>query len=211
MDLRQKDKLITEYMPFIIKVVADYTKRYVELENSEELSIALEAINLALDKYDEERGSFCSYAKKVIVNKLIDEARKRPKVIKLEFQDSDVGAYEDFENSTLLKNEIHHYEKCLKDFDIGFEELVEKSPKHQSTRMNVLELGIRISRNQEMVDKIFKAKRLPITEISASFDVTKKILKSHKSFIVAIVIAYSQNFNSVTEWIETALEGSIKR
>ena len=64
------DKLIQDYMAFIVKTVSSITGRYVSVENDDELSIALIAFKEAIDKYEESRGSFSSFAKLVISSRV---------------------------------------------------------------------------------------------------------------------------------------------
>ena len=74
-DIKNKsiDKLIQDYMAFIVKTVSSITGRYVSVENDDELSIALIAFKEAIDKYEESRGSFSAfvhqrYTKKRIIS-----------------------------------------------------------------------------------------------------------------------------------------------
>ena len=60
-DKLEREKLIEEYIPFIIKTISSLTNRYVESENSEEYSIGLEAFNEAIDRYEAKKGSFIAF------------------------------------------------------------------------------------------------------------------------------------------------------
>ncbi|PKM96030.1 MAG: hypothetical protein CVU84_04320 [Firmicutes bacterium HGW-Firmicutes-1] len=209
MNIDNKNEFISEHFPFIIKAVADYTKKYVEVENSEELSIAIEAFNHAIDHYEESRGNFFSFAKTVIVNRLIDDTRKKSKIIQITFEDSQVSAYEHFEEDTLLKHELMKYEQNLSTFDITWDDLVRTAPKHKLTRSQIFILAINLSKDEEITRKIFEKKKLPITEISNLFSVSKKFLKLHKELIIAIVVAYEEKVHTIIQWIENILGGNI--
>lgn len=202
MNFDHNDDFIAEHMPFIVKTVADYTKKYVEIENSEELSVAIEAFYNAMNKYDEERGAFFSFAKKVILNKLIDESRKKSKVITLQLDDRDIGAYENFEEDTLLKSELQHYESFLGEYGITFEGLSNSAPKHIKTRTSLFELGKELSEQEQIISLLVKNRRLPITEISNNFNVSKKVLKTHKNMLIAIILAYINNISTIIKWID---------
>ncbi|PKM50667.1 MAG: hypothetical protein CVV02_10305 [Firmicutes bacterium HGW-Firmicutes-7] len=204
-----KNEFISSHFPFIIKTVADYTKKYVEVENSEELSIAIEAFNHAIDHYEEGKGNFFSFAKTVIVNRLIDDTRKKSKIIKIAFEDSNVSGYQNFEEDTLQKHELQVYEQNLSSFNITWDDLVRTAPCHKLTRSRIFVLSINISQNKEITRKIFEKKRLPITEISNLFSVSKKFVKLHKELIIAIVVAYEEKVNSIIQWIENVLGGNI--
>lgn len=196
------DVFIADHMPFIIKTVADFTGKYVEVENSEELSIAIEAFSVAMDKYVEGKGIFYAFAKKVMVNKLIDEARKQSKIISIPFDEAYEGAYEEFEEDTLIKEELKNYEEYLSEYFLSYDQLIDCAPKHKQTRKTILELGKKLHEDEDFAKLILKNKRLPITEIYNQLNVSKKVLKTHKNMIVAIFIAYNKNVSSIISWIE---------
>lgn len=196
------DDFIAQHMPFIVKTVADYTNKYVEIENSEELSIAMEAFYYAIDKYEDNKGAFFPFAKKVIINKLIDQSRKTNKVITIQFEDRETDTYEYFEDDTILKSELQNYEHLLNGYGIDFDSLSKTAPKHLTTRDNIFSLGKLLSEQVEIIELLNKNKRLPITEISNRFGISKKIVKTHKNMIIAIILAYMNNVSTIIEWIE---------
>lgn len=202
MTFDNKDVFIAEHMPFIIKTISDFTGKYVEIENSEELSIAIEAFSIAMDNYVEGKGIFYAFAKKVMVNKLIDEARKQSKVIVIPLDESHEGTYEAFEEDTLVKQELSSYEKYLSEYQISYDQLIDSGPKHRETRKMIIELGKKLYEDEAIAHLIIKNKRLPITEVSNQLSISKKILKTHKNMIVAIFIAYYKNVSSIITWIE---------
>ena len=65
-----KNKIIQDHIPFIIKTVSDLTGRYVTLDD-DEMSIALLAFNEAIDKYDNTKGAFLAFARLVIRSRLL--------------------------------------------------------------------------------------------------------------------------------------------
>ena len=64
------DSLIEKHMPFIIKSISDTTGRYVSYENDEEISVGLLAVNQAIERYDNDKGHFLSFAKLVISSRI---------------------------------------------------------------------------------------------------------------------------------------------
>ncbi len=56
-DEEERERLIKDYLPFIIKTVSNKINRYIETENSPEYIIGLEAFNEAIDKYDFPKAS----------------------------------------------------------------------------------------------------------------------------------------------------------
>ncbi len=202
MEFDPSDEFINKHMPFIVKTVADYTNRYVEIENSEELSIALEAFYDAMNNFKEEKGNFYSYSKKVITNRLIDNSRKNNKILTVSFDMADVPDNQSFEEDSILRQELEYYEKQLALFSIDFEMLFKYSPKHKESRNNVFKLASDLAKDEDIVDRLFATKRLPITEIITKYNFSKKVLKRHKFTIISIIIAYKYNVSSVIQKIE---------
>lgn len=202
MNFGSKDEFISQHMPFIVKTVADYTKKYVEVENSEELSIAMEAFYYAMNKYEDNKGAFFPFAKKVIINKLIDESRKQNNLITLGFEDRGFPSYEHFEEDTIIKSELENYEVLLKEYGFDLNELSKTAPKHLNTRTNLFQIAKLLLEHDDIIESLNKTKRIPITEISNRFSISKKVLKSHKNMIIAIMVAYTNNVSTIIQWID---------
>ena len=123
------DKLIQDYMAFIVKTVSSITGRYVSVENDDELSIALIAFKEAIDKYEESRGSFSSFAKLVISsrvkNYLIKENRnnKVESIEALKDKGIDISEVAEtvVEESDELSNEIGKLKNEIEAFGFTFE------------------------------------------------------------------------------------------
>lgn len=210
MEINRED-YIQKHMPFIIKVVSDFTKRYVEIENSEELSIALEAFHHAMEHFDETKGTFFAFAKKVMVNKLIDAKRKQGNIIYLDIDEIEKCSEESIEEQIILREELFNYEKLLSHYGFDFEVLTKHAPKHQDTRVEVLALGIHLAKKKTIVDLVVQSKRLPLTRIIQEENISLRFLKSHQKMILAIIIAYQYQIQSITDWIEEIYERSCQK
>ncbi|MDD2401339.1 MAG: sigma factor [Clostridia bacterium] len=199
--IEDKNELIKKYMPFIISVTAEVTNKYVSVENSEELSISLEAFNEAIDRYESGKGNLLTYAKTVIKSRLIDYHRKRRKVILLD----DCNVIEEgynMEHDIHNKEELQKYEVILQSYGIGFEQLANCSIKHTKTRERITNLVKSISTDQEIEKAIKSTKRLPITLISKKYFISKSVVKAHKLFIKALLVAVYYQISSVLDWLE---------
>ena len=65
----EKSEFIQEYKPFIASAVEKCVGRYVTYGQDDELSIGLIAFEEAINHYDENKGSFLSFAQNVIKKK----------------------------------------------------------------------------------------------------------------------------------------------
>ncbi|MDI6705159.1 MAG: sigma factor, partial [Bacillota bacterium] len=65
-----------EYVSLVIKTIVKITNRYIEVENDDEFSIGIGALNEAIDRYSGDKGNFINYAALVIRSRIIDYERK---------------------------------------------------------------------------------------------------------------------------------------
>lgn len=215
MDLKRnnygsEDKFIEEHFPFIIKAISKVTKRYVSIENDEEFSVGILAFHEAMKKYSEDKGSFLSFANLVISsrikNYLIKENKHRlnPSLESLKEEGIDFSeeVSTPIEDSDSLKKEIENLKIYIKDFGFEFEDLVDESPKHKKTRENAINLSEKVSKEKPILDFMYEKKRLPIKRISLQFNVTEKIIKGSKKFIITVIIIFDKNYRNLKLWIK---------
>lgn len=211
-DIKNKniDKLIQDYMAFIVKTVSSVTGRYVSIENDDELSIALIAFKEAIDKYEEDRGSFSSFAKLVISSRVKNYLIKENKNSNIESIEglkekgidvTDIAETVE-EESDQLSSEIGKLQNEIEEFGFTFEDLVDEAPKHEDTRKNAIELSEKISKEEDLTTHMYEKRRLPIKKISVKFSVTEKVIKRSKKFIIAVVIIIDKNFRNLRLWIK---------
>ena len=215
-DLEERNKLIEDYIPFIIKTVSKQLNRYIETENSDEFSIGLIAFNEAIDKYNNNKGVFLKFAELVISNRIKDNLRKKHQVLsEISFDDCsenvlqhlDFVSYKSDEDSSSLQEELIQYERELARFKITLEDLVEDTPKHKDTRVNAMILSGRISEDKPLVEEIYSKRRLPISKIAIKFKTTVKIIKRSRKYIISIVVIFTGSFNQLKYWVRNSLKG----
>ncbi|TCO76408.1 RNA polymerase sigma-I factor [Marinisporobacter balticus] len=217
-DTAEREKMIEDYIPFIIKTVSDKLNKYIESENSEEFSVGIEAFNEVIDKYEASRGSFIGFAEIVIKNRVTDYLRKNSKHRKnipiSQFEEDENGklqkhfAVEDFTESFAMKTEIQELEDVLKDFKITFYDLVQEAPKHMDTRANGIRIAKYISESKELKEELFRKKSLPSKKLINALDSTAKILKRSRKFIIATVIILDRDLEKLRNYIESTKGGA---
>lgn len=215
-DQAERNSLIQDYIPFIIRVVSNQLNRYIETENSDEFSIGMIAFNEAIDKYDFSKGNFLSFAELVIRNRVKDLCRKKQREqreISLEdclenSQGSFLEPYEEINDEAIfLQEEIKKYKAELAKFKISFKDLVEETPKHSDTRQNAVLLAERISRDQPIVEEMYAKRRLPLNKIVLKFHSTLKIIKRSRKFIISMVVIFTGSFSELKVWVRNSLKG----
>lgn len=209
-NMEEREQLIQDYMPFIIKTISNKTNKYMESENSDELSIGMNAFNEALDKYEFSKGGFINYAKLVIESRIIDFMRisnKSKKVVlfsQIEEEDNITQKYlstGDFTESIPLKSEINELETELKKFKITFNDLVEQSPKHIDTRKKAIDIARYIVSNKKLKQMVFDRKKIPITLVANQLNITPKVIRKSKKFIIATVIILDSNLELIKSYV----------
>ncbi|QZY54950.1 RNA polymerase subunit sigma [Crassaminicella profunda] len=211
-DVALRNRFIDEYMPFIVKTVSKVLDKYVETENDEHLSIAMEAFNEAIDKYEESKGSFINFAKIVITNR-VKGARKKytydNKNVSLdEMEEKTLVTHQkkhmasnEFTHQVHLRLEIQNFSKNLEKFGIKIEELILKAPKHKDSRINAVKIAKKIANRHNMIDKLYKTGNLPRSEIKKELGVSDKVLKNHRVFIIATIIILNSNLEELKEYV----------
>ena len=200
MDEKRPAYQLEDYFPYIIKVISDVTGRYVEVENSIELGIALEKFAIIQDSYDSSKGPFMPYLKKVIRNAVIDytKSERGKKTWQLDPEMPLSSNTSDIHVTAQLRT----YEQVLKKYKINFVQLSEKAPVHHLTRVKLIEIAKNLALDDEVVKHLSSKKRLPVTLIASKYDISMKVIKSHKMYLMAIMIAYVEGIDPVVDWIE---------
>lgn len=193
------NQFIQDYQPFIIKVASETKNGYIDAHNDEELSIALIAFHEAMTKYEYDKGSFLSFARLIISNRLKNYWKSESK----HYHDDLEAAsnYEAQDEHFELQTEIHSFEEELLKFGITLEDLITDSPVHRDTRERATEIGCRTGADEELMYHLYSKRRLPITKISTKFKVSIKIIKGSKTFITGTALIIYNKFSLIGEWI----------
>jgi len=202
------NELIEKHMPFIIKSISDVTGRYVSCENDEELSVGLLGFHEAIERYDNEKGHFLSYAKLVIGSRIKNYLKSENKHQHSSLEDLlDKGLeikdeyLEEEEDNGVLLEQINKLKNEISSFGFSLEDLADEAPKQQATRNNAISLSAEISKEEELTSFMYVKKRLPIKRIVLRFAVTEKVIKRSKKFIISVVIIFDKNLSALKNWI----------
>jgi RNA polymerase sigma factor len=206
------DEFLTKYRPFIRKTVSTVCRRYIT-EQDDEYSIGLFAFHQAIQQYSYKKGkSFFAFAELLIKRDIIDHMRK-------EFKHNLVFLQEDQQEEAIeikmalseymkeletsdRKDEILHFQTVLSEFKISFSDLVKDSPKHRDTRQKLMCIAQQLAHEEELLQELFQKKKLPLRRIESSFHVSRKVLESHRRYIIAICIVFVNQYTHILEYIQ---------
>lgn len=211
-DEKEKNRLIQEYVPFITKTLSNQLNKYIEIENDDVFSIGLMAFNEAIDKYDEKRGSFLTFATTVIKSRVIDEMRREGKLNNQRdstelFQEEDEGykeniaVVEGFENTIELKLDMMTLVEKMKTFGVSLDDLIKESPKHKDTRNNAVKIAKYIYKHDNLKEKLMRTKNLPTRELIEELEISKKVVQKSRKFIITIVLILESDLDTLNHYI----------
>lgn len=212
----KRELVLKKYKSKIYYWATLYCKRSLDWANDDELSIAMEAFNEAIDSFKSCKGSnFLAYARVVIRNKLIDYFKKEQKhrclsmeveVEGEEFTPAEYNLAQENYQKELERvdrvEEIKLFHEKLKEYGLSFQELVTVAPKHRDTRNNLFRIARTLLENKDLLEKLTRTKRLPIKELMVETSVSRKVLEKGRKYIIAIVIVYlDDQFNYLKDFI----------
>jgi len=223
-DENARERLIKQYIPFILKVTAQVCKRFVRMGEDDEVSIALLAFNEAIDKYDcQQSTSFFSFAQAVIKRRMIDYFRKNSgkneipwssvgyeegddkemvnQLDRLTWQSSQIKFFEE-DVRELRREEILEFQKALQEYGISIRDLVAASPKHQDARVSAYQVARIIAANPRFLEHLNRTKSLPLKELELQVQVSRKTLERQRKYIIALAVILSGNFYFLDEYLE---------
>ena len=207
------EEFIEKHIPFIISCISKFTGRYVSIENDDEYSIGMMAFVEAIEKYKESRGDFYTFSSLVIESRLKNFFEKENKHIKNksieDYKERGTDLVDNLEdhdkddlNREFTINEIKKLKEEIDDFGFGFEELVNEAPKHKDTREKAIDISEKSSREKDITDFMFVKKRLPIKNMSDRFDVSEKVIRKSKLFIITVIIILFRGYRNLKLWIK---------
>lgn len=197
----EREDFIREFTPFILSTASERIGRYVEVENDEAYSIALESFYKAILNFQKERGHFLPFAKLVmerdLLNYLQKEKPKEPSVQEMPLEDPKGEVLEQF----LLREEIDVFIKELSLFGVLLEDLIDLVPKHQDTREKARILALSIAEEEDLMNLIFRKHSLPVTRLSLKYQTSRKVLYGSKEYILSILVVLHKNLTLLQKWV----------
>lgn len=203
-DIRNIDALLEEHMGFIIRVTSMITGKYVSADHDDIFSIALSAFCESVEKFNPERGSFLSFARLVIESRVKTFLKKESREEKTE---SVEALYEqgielpEREKNSCMEDEIEEYRSELEKFGLTLEKLADESPKHRDTKERGIRIAKRAGEDKETVALTYKKRKLPVRKVAGLAEVTEKIVKRSKTFILGAMLIFANHFTELKRFI----------
>ncbi|WP_319633392.1 RNA polymerase sigma factor SigI [Paenibacillus psychroresistens] len=221
-DLRMRNQFITDYQPYVAKVVSRFCKRYIDPAVDDEFSIGLSAFNEAISQFSTTGGSsFLGFAETVMRRRLIDHVRKEQRhnqQVPLSSFDSEddeqniinpvetqqaIDVYEKQAGIVERQSEIKELNQALSEYGIRFMDLVEASPSHADSREALFKIGKLLTENDEWMQVLLSKRTLPIKELLSEVQVSRKTLERNRKFIIAVALIHYGTYPFLREYLHS--------
>ncbi len=167
----------------------------------------------SIKSYDISKGSFFSYAQRVIKFRLIDYYRKNKTLLNEKsieedkenkdkfFLNQSIENYEKQDISYLRKLEIESLIGELSQYNITFKDLIKVSPKWKSTRKQYNEIINYIIKNREIIEEICLNNKIPIAKIQKNTNIPRKTIERSRKYIISVLIILLGDYQYIREYI----------
>lgn len=183
------NNLLSEYKPFIQKVVYDTCQRYVEWGRDEELSIGLLAFEESVMRFDPKKGSFMSLARQIIKSRVIDYLRKENRHIHSDIDDVSESHFAT-SSTNLIAEEIKELETYLKKYEISFQDLPDNSPVKKDLREELKHAAKVMSREMELMNHLLEKRQLPVKAIAKLAKISYKKIERNRMYMITMALIW---------------------
>ncbi|MGI5878994.1 MAG: sigma factor [Syntrophomonadaceae bacterium] len=219
-DKEALDNIYEHLMPFCLRVSSKTCGRYIS-DHDEEASIARLAIIETLEKYDPDKGSGLVFLGQTIRTRIIDYKRKEKKhsLLPVTFLtrngssltgDVEECFFEEILDDLARSQEIEKLKSILGEFNIGFEELVQVSPRQTRSRQNVNRIIDIIVADDELSSYLMEKKMLPMKDMEETWQVNRKLADRYRKYIITAVIIQLNDFPYLRSFILPEARGEQK-
>lgn len=214
-------QFIQAYIPYVLRIASQASKRYIDRNRDDEFSIALVAFNEAIDRFDPERNvGFFGFAETIIRRRLIDYFRSQKAQQRItpftDFETVDdednpvnyveirasLSKHQDAENQSERRQEIQEYAVRLQEFGLTFEDLVQLSPKHADARQNAMDVAKHVVDDPELIAYVMEKRSLPLKALEDRVGVSRKTMERQRKYILAIILLLTGEFTHLREYVD---------
>jgi len=224
-DAQAREALIRAYTGLTLRVAGSWCGRYVQAGRDEEASIALVALNEAIDAYDPAQGvEFTSFVATVVKRRLIDWFRRESRRRELPLsQLESAEAGETYAASVEARgavathrlrleqeerrSEIECYGRDLAEYGISWRELVRVSPKHRDAREQAMAVARTIAKDAGMTRYLRDRRELPLRALEERVSVSRKTLERQRKYVIAMTLILLGDYSYLREYLKLPAGG----
>ncbi len=218
-DRHEREVFLGENETRILKLAYGILKHPVT-KNDDEYSVALIAVSEALDKYDEDKGAFWSFATGIMRNRLIDlyrkDSRNRPELsldpaafegtleeedpsfsVQLEIKDKIAEGNSEIDYG--LRDEILEVTEELKSYNVSFFDLAEHSPKTKSTRELCVKAITAFFIPPPLMEALRRTRLFPAKELMERERVSRKFIDKFRKYLITAAVIIDGDYPGLFE------------
>jgi RNA polymerase sigma factor len=210
LDPVSRNQFLEDNKSYVRKVASAHCRRVLEWGRDEELSIAMIALDSAIDIYQPKRGAgFDTFAAMIIKRRLIDYQRAMRRRTEREIPVEQIPDWlqgtspgEEFLRLERVA-ELEEFSGVIQKYGISFSDLVQESPRQQGVRKRLLQAAKIIAARPELLSQILKKGRLPLEYLAKLTGETKKTLANRRRYLLALlaVAARSEDFPFISTYL----------
>lgn len=212
--------LLFVFTPFIKKTASFICKRPID-EHDEEFSIAMNGFHEAVMAFDSSKdASIQTFAHLIIKRRMVDfirkEATRNEKVLLMQASEEEaatseqhflldkqsINTYIEEQRTATRREELIRYGELLVAFNLSFEQLTIVAPKHADARKTAFQIAQIVAETEEFYNHLMKTKQLPLKEIEAIVEVSRKTLDRHRKYIIAVTLLLNSDFVYIKEYVK---------
>ncbi len=189
-----RNSFLEQYKGYVRKVASAHCRRLLEWGRDEELSIALIALDSAIDIYQPQRGAgFDTFASLVIKRRLIDYQRSQSLRAQREVSVDELPpgkqAVQTGEEFLRLERaaELEDFARMLGKYGVSFADLARESPRHRKVRERILRVAGMIIAREDLMYEILEKGRLPMEHLSQLTGESIKALANRRRYLLGLL------------------------
>lgn len=220
-DAAERERILDAYAPVAVQICSRVCGHRVEPGRDDEVSIALLALNEAIDAYRADaQVPFRSFAETVVRRRLIDHFRRQKRVREvpftaLEVEQEDGSVYNPAEWSAAevvhrdrteqedRRAEIALYQAMLRSYGITLDDLVQRGPRHADARARAIEVARAVATDQRWREYLRSHHALPLSELEAhpTLSVSRKTMERQRKYIIAVAVILMEDLQILRSYI----------
>jgi RNA polymerase sigma factor len=209
-DAVSRNKFLEDYKGFARKIACAQCRRLLEWGRDEELSIALMALDSAIDDFRPDKGAkFSTFASIVIKRRLIDYQRSmqrqsvREVVVEDIFPSMEQASWGEEYLRLERASELEEYSALLEQYGINFGDLARESPRQQGVRDRLFRVAKLVAAKSELMAKVLSQGRLPLEQISLLTGESTKNVGKRRRYLIALLLvaAREEDFPFISSYL----------
>ncbi|MHB8157521.1 MAG: hypothetical protein ACYDEQ_09050 [Desulfocucumaceae bacterium] len=212
-DTGAREKLISENLVFIKKIVSKNSTGYEDIDSRDEYSVGLMAFNEAIDGYKPGLRSFQSFAADVIRKRIIDCHRSRSSHLARNLYILDTEGFSDTREADSSTDQVHIrmemelFVKKLSEYNIGLKDLLDETPRHTDSRLLCVRIARIITGEPELRHHFLKYRTIPLKMLLQKIMINRKTVERHRKYIIAICLVLMSDLDTMKEYVESLYKG----